>query len=302
MRGGDRSEYLAVYLLSALGLVTQVPRQEDIGYDLICSLADQESGLLSFRNHYAVSVKSASSPEIVLAPPESKEKEVSYTSHLDWLFHLELPLMLGVVDKKKQSISLFTTLPAWFLYHENLPECGSLELVPRMVKGDENPDVGKPVPGDAQEALGGRKHFKVDLGHPITVICADELKDSERLRKKKASLRAVIELAAESAIFAKLHTPFLWWFNVTIPEGYIAGETNPDGISHGRAWYVATCKNEEQLNQMLRSLSRGLMSAALLFKSVGRGDLLDKLRDTIRLLPPDSVFPEVRKALPEILG
>lgn len=31
-REGDRSEYLAVYLLSRLGLVTQVPRQEDIGF------------------------------------------------------------------------------------------------------------------------------------------------------------------------------------------------------------------------------------------------------------------------------
>jgi hypothetical protein len=33
---GDRSEYLAVYILSALGLVTQAPRQEDIGFDLVC--------------------------------------------------------------------------------------------------------------------------------------------------------------------------------------------------------------------------------------------------------------------------
>lgn len=71
-REGDRSEYLAVYLLSRLGLVTQVPRQEDIGIDLFCSLADQESGTLTFGHQFAVSVKSASLPQIILEPPPSE--------------------------------------------------------------------------------------------------------------------------------------------------------------------------------------------------------------------------------------
>ena len=35
-RGGTRSEYLAHYLLSTLGVVVQVPRQEDIGADFHC--------------------------------------------------------------------------------------------------------------------------------------------------------------------------------------------------------------------------------------------------------------------------
>src|SRR5206468_1915967 len=78
-RSGDRSEYLTVYLLSALGLVTEVPRQEDIGFDLVCNLAEQESGILSFRHHHAVSVKSASKPRVVLDPPESKEKDPNYS-------------------------------------------------------------------------------------------------------------------------------------------------------------------------------------------------------------------------------
>lgn len=66
-REGDRSEYLAVYLLSALGLVTQVPRQEDIGFDLVCNLAEQESGIQSFRHHYLGQMLTGIAPSLMSA-------------------------------------------------------------------------------------------------------------------------------------------------------------------------------------------------------------------------------------------
>lgn len=55
-REGDRSEYLAQYLLSGLGLVTPVPRQEDIGFDFVCSIADEQVGVLTFNQQYLVSI------------------------------------------------------------------------------------------------------------------------------------------------------------------------------------------------------------------------------------------------------
>ena len=39
--------------------------------------------------------------------------------------------MLAVVDKKKQELALYSTLPVWFLYHQHLNECGVIALVPR---------------------------------------------------------------------------------------------------------------------------------------------------------------------------
>ena len=142
-RQGDRSEYLAVYMLSALGLVTQVPRQEDIGIDLICNLAEQESGIVGFRHHFAVSVKSASTPRAVFVPADSKKDDPKYTDHFNWLFHLELPLMLAVIDKEKQELALYSTLPAWFLFHERLGDCGVIELVPRTQVNGSNPGVDR---------------------------------------------------------------------------------------------------------------------------------------------------------------
>jgi len=64
-REGDRSEYLANYLLSGLGLVTVVPRQEDIGFDFYCQLADQEKGNLTFGYPFIVQIKSNSQDEII---------------------------------------------------------------------------------------------------------------------------------------------------------------------------------------------------------------------------------------------
>jgi hypothetical protein len=299
-RQGDRSEYLAVYLLSALGLVTQVPRQEDIGFDLVCNLAEQESGILSFRNHYAVSVKSSSTPRAVFAPPESKEADANYSDHFGWLFHLELPLMLAVVDKAKQELALYSTLPAWFLFHERLNECGIIELVPRMKDEGSNPGVDRPKDCGNEPKAGNRKRFEVDLGFPITVLTANELKDKSLLEAKKHSLRKAIELGTQNARFAQMGTPYFWWFNVTIPGGYVAGTTNPDGYNGGVAWGAGACRDVGQLEQMMRAIAPSLMSAALLFKKANRADLLATVRDVMRLLPPDSVPPEVQKELPEI--
>jgi len=285
-----------------LGLVMQVPRQEDIGFDLICNLAEQETGIMSFRHHYAVSVKSVSDPRAVLAPPKSKENDAGYKEHLNWLFNREFPLMLGVVDKEKQHVALYSTLPAWFLFYEHFPECGVIELVPRTDDGGANPGVGRPLDRGAEQKAAGRKRFEVDLGFPIVVVTIQDLENKDRLKRKKDSLRRAIELGAQSARCAQMGIPFFWWFNVTVPTGYEFSQTNPDGYNGGVAWFVAPCRDVNQLLPMLVGLAPGLMSAALLFKQAGQQGLLNSLRETMRLLPAGSVPPEVQKALPEIFG
>ena len=77
-------------LLSGLGLSTPIPRQEDIGLDFLCSLSDQEDGaILTFGSPRMVSIKSASSPKMVLAPSKS-DIEGNSTGHIEWLFRQEL--------------------------------------------------------------------------------------------------------------------------------------------------------------------------------------------------------------------
>lgn len=300
-REGDRSEYLAVYMLSALGLVTEVPRQEDIGFDLICNVAETESGSLAFRHHYAVSVKSASMPNVILEPPDSKEEDPVYSDHYNWLFHLEIPLLLAVVDKNQQKLSMFSTLPAWFVYYEKLKSCGIIELVPRMETEPKQGDVGKPEESSPVEKAGGRNKYTVDLGFPIIEISVGELKDKELLRRRKATLRHAIDLGKLSAGYAAMGIPFFWWFNVTRPGGYDAGVSNPDGFNGGMAWFVATPPDVQQLEKMLRGIAPSLMSAALLFKG-NQPQLLAELRGIMRMLPQDAIPRAIQEKLPEIYG
>ena len=146
-RQGDRSEYLALYLLSGLGLVTQVPRQEDIGVDFVCSIADNETNLLTFSDQYAVSVKSKGSSQSVDITPVPSWDGLE-PIHLDWFFGLDLPLLLAIVDRKKDSISLFSTLSAWFIHYDTERfNCGSISLCPRD-EGASSDDIGLPIKRD----------------------------------------------------------------------------------------------------------------------------------------------------------
>jgi len=65
-RLGDRSELLVQHLLTGLAFTTPVPRQEDIGFDFLCSLITQtkDSGLLRARPFFTVQAKSKGAQEM----------------------------------------------------------------------------------------------------------------------------------------------------------------------------------------------------------------------------------------------
>jgi hypothetical protein len=62
---GNRSELLADYLLSSIGIATPVRRQFDTGIDFYCNLIkDNDSGYLTFGYPFAIQIKSSSDSEI----------------------------------------------------------------------------------------------------------------------------------------------------------------------------------------------------------------------------------------------
>jgi hypothetical protein len=106
-RQGDRSEYLAQYILSSLGIAIRVPREEDIGIDFYCSLANLKEGDLTFSSPFTVQIKSNS--ENVSYGGVDK-KNVWKEHEIDWLFDQELPFLIGIADKEKHNIKLFITI------------------------------------------------------------------------------------------------------------------------------------------------------------------------------------------------
>lgn len=282
-REGDRSEYLANYLLSGLGLVTVVPRQEDIGFDFYCQLADQESGNLTFGFPFIVQVKSDSTDEIVYGSAiQSKWK----AEHIDWLKRLELPFLIGVVDKRKMKIDIYNCSALRFVFIEN-PNPSVIEL--RIKKTSEESKIGKPSTSDLQNWIGsnngdGKRHI-VDIGHPIVTITNEDIYDIDLLALKKKILRSIIVMEQKNILYTKLTLPhFHWTLDI---------KTNED---FQPAWYYGLSEDPEVLRNHYRTLGPGLLSLAINLRVQNQEELLKNIIPLLRELP-DDIIPQEIKAL-----
>lgn len=115
---GSRTEYLAQYFFASFGTAVSVPQQEDIGFDIYCTLT-QKIGQLSWpRAYFAVQVKSNFDPWVFASAEEVR-----------WLVEYPLPLFLCVIDKKIGRIRVYYTSPRFFIW-SSPPLPNRLELVP----------------------------------------------------------------------------------------------------------------------------------------------------------------------------
>jgi hypothetical protein len=290
-REGDRSEYFAQVLLSGLGLCTPIPRQEDIGFDFVCNLSDQESGILTFGHPYIVSVKSASSPEIELEPTDAGIKADSQR-HIEWIFREELPAFLAVVDKDSFTMRFYSLIPIWFIYYEGGPKCGKLTLSPRLDATDLS-DVGRPKDEGELPNWKGKHHFKVDLGHPVASIGLDSLKDPDSTRLVKKRLRRAVHYAQMNRVHEKLGVPYFYWF----------AKMAPDSSSLVPACYhLPAPSTPEGRVSVMKELAPSLISFALLYKQNGEVDRLNAVKSLLADVPPEFFTDVIRENLPEIFA
>lgn len=110
-RQGNRSEYLALYILSSLGISVYVPRIEDIGADFYCSLTKRDGNRMTFHLPFIVQVKSSSVEKIPFGGPDEHGRWRK--EEIEWLFSQELPLLVGVVDKETSKLHLYSTSSMW---------------------------------------------------------------------------------------------------------------------------------------------------------------------------------------------
>ncbi len=288
-REGDRSEYLAQFLLSAIGLCTPIPRQEDIGLDFACSIADQESGLLSFGYPYLVSTKSISSPSIKIEPSKTAIA-VGDSSHVGWLWRQEQPILLGVVDKANISLRLYSLLPLWFLYYKGGPTIGSLSLTPRIDPNDLD-DVGRPAQGKELSEWPGHFHFDVDLGQPIAILDIPTIQDESKTRKLKTRLRKVIKLAQQSLLHYQLGIPHFYW----IARASADGENLQPAV-----YFDAVPPSEGARQSIMAELVPSLISFALHSKEIGNDELLNSCVSLLRHAKPESIPPMILDHFPQL--
>src|SRR5262245_23710047 len=104
-RVGWENEHLATFLLSQIAFVAQpVTISDDIGSDLICTVFESRSSgsnrggdLLFPRNSFAIQIKTSGGP-------------IDATNKIDYLFHLEIPFLVGIVgaDRSRPTLSIYS--------------------------------------------------------------------------------------------------------------------------------------------------------------------------------------------------
>ncbi len=97
LRKGDLAEGIGIEMLRSFTAVAPVPRSEDIGIDVICTLLRPEGTLQYAEDSFYVQIKAASISEIAYQAEE-------YT----WLCNLLLPMFIARVNLEASQLELFS--------------------------------------------------------------------------------------------------------------------------------------------------------------------------------------------------
>lgn len=273
-RKGAYAEYLANYMLSVLGFTAPVPRQEDYGIDLFCSLnRDEETRTLAGES-YAVQIKS-SFKSIVFGKAQSGKWD---RSQIDFLFNLKLPFFLCIVDLKTDTLNVYS-FSAFRFVKKKYPNCSliTFKIYPNpggmsIIHDIEDILDVKDLEGD----LGDHKNYIINLGHPILQINSKGLKSDLELKNYIEILRIYIRLEIKNIVFDDLKWPHFHW-----PHKYTTNSSNIE--------YKWIHFDDEPLisnpDLMLAFNGQFLIALALSFKLHNRVNEYDSLRVITRSLP-----------------
>jgi len=273
-RQGNRSEYLAQYLLSALGLAVKVQREEDVGIDFHCTLAEKEKNLLRFFLPYNVQVKSLSVERITYG---GFSKTRQWKRHeVEWLVRQTIPYFVAITDKEKGRLDLFHTVNRWILANDTtLPFIVTLR--PRVsLSNGEIPNLIYIDLESAEVPLGALAHeAEIQLGEPIVSLTTEDTEDPSKLLRAASALQQFIKLDMENATRAAIGLKSVKW-----PSRWVTNE-GPKNISTEDIWWNSpnefTQLQEQALVPLAKSLGSTYRQSGELDKAQGLVDYLKRL-------------------------
>lgn len=165
-----RSEYLAQYVFTMFGTSVLVPRQEDYGVDLYCTLFSERQGQRIWPvAYYSVQVKS-----------EVEPWKFNHPESVRWAVEYPAPLLLCIILKKDGLVRVYQTM-ARFAAAAAAELPASMALVP----GEPGPEApGKPgEPGPACTYAFDGATGNYSLGPPILEFKVEDLLDDERFEE-----------------------------------------------------------------------------------------------------------------------
>lgn len=279
-RQGNRSEYLAQYVLSALGIVVKVPMEEDVGADFHCSLAKFNGHLMTFYSPFLVQIKSISEKEIVYGGVDSKHKWKK--EEIDWLFTQELPLLIGLVDKNELSLKLYSTSNMWAAWYFS-GNIAQVTLCPDVPCNKEDQVMSPTKENNAEEVsewvsinIGDGKKWTVPLGPALVSISFDDLENQEKMESFRQILSSALQLEQENITYRRL--------KVHISKWPLIIETNK-GITAQGIFVAANPVPGANTEEQLKSLFPILVTLAFNYKIQKKEYDLEKIKKVLEMFP-----------------
>jgi hypothetical protein len=211
---GNRSEYLAQYILSAFAICVPVPRQEDVGSDFLCSLLRREGNNLRPYSPFNIQIKSYSRDLIREGIPFGGITQGgNWRRHeIEQLCQTDTPFLVGVVNKDEQWLDIFSTVTRYFVRcdwfgsgwprqvnvvpyepgRDNDIGCGTIEQL------EERPDMPRTL-------------WKLPLGQPILRITIDDSEDPDRCEQIKRLLEPHLAIDQDNAILSRIGLGYFNW-------------------------------------------------------------------------------------------
>lgn len=267
---GARYEYATILSLSAFASVVQVPRPEDYGFDLLCTLVELEN-----RNRYArisFGVQTKPQSEKVLNYG-GEDKGIQKDWEVEWLFGRDLPLLISTVDFNPFCIRLYST---WNVWHAYLSD-------PVNLVREVSLHIGKQPPNDAKDrwkSYGGQPHRDVYLGSPII-----EMSTPVPTNDEAATLRKCIDfwlnLDMINLLYRKLGIP--WMYTVWEWETNQVPALSEISFTF---WDIIQGDFSVRRRNLLLTLAPMIKALQLDFQANGETKNAERLRGIIEILEP----------------
>ena len=213
-RQGDRAEYLAQYILSAIAIAVPVPRQEDVGTDFHCSLLRRDGNNLRPTLPFNIQIKSAADKILKDGIRFGGETDAGkWRKHeIDLLCQTDTPFLIGLVDLDKQSLDVFSTITRYFVLSNwqgtGLPR--EVALMPYDPLGDSHLGAGTQEEIAVKEGI-PYKLWKLTLGQPVVSISIGESEDVEKCEAIKSLLEPFIRMDQENAVCFRVGLGYFDW-------------------------------------------------------------------------------------------
>ncbi len=131
---GNRAELLTIYALSSIAAVTHVRRENDFGFDLLCTLLTRQENVLRAGQSFGIQVKSSSKTGKryggLNKSKRNKSKRKWKGYEIEWLFNQDQPILIAIADVKKCRVRLYSTCRIWYLLCQIGLNIGEVVLMP----------------------------------------------------------------------------------------------------------------------------------------------------------------------------